>query len=416
MAFSLPNKSKPPADLFSARLESALAFLHLHWKNLTNYAPGDANTLIGLPNPYIVPATPRAEFTFQEQYYWDSYFTAIGYNGPDAPAMIEGMLENLTHLLDRFGMIPSANRMYFTSRSQPPLLTSYIFHVYDTQQKSIEWLHDYIVRAHNEYRDVWMSDHHPHWRSVGGLNRYYDINALHDLAEAESGWDMTTRFERKCLDYLPIDLNALLFRYETDFARASEIFNDQQSRNEWLEVAQRRKEWVDSVMWNTSKGMYFDYNYIKRSASGVWSLASYYPLWAGMASLEQAAAMVRNLSKFLQKGGLTATSRPVVDMSIFGSVKTQWAYPNGWAPLHFMVTEGLERYGYSKEASQIALLWLGTNLDWFERHGEFIEKYNVVSPGKEAKDGVYPGQAGFAWTNAIFVYYAHKYGGINYNL
>ena len=56
-----------------------------------------------------------------------------------------------------------------------------------------------------------------------GLSRYYDINMLHDLAEAESGWDMTTRFNRRCLDYLPVDLNSLLYKYETDFTKAAKL-------------------------------------------------------------------------------------------------------------------------------------------------------------------------------------------------
>ena len=62
------------------------------------------------------------------------------------------------------------------------------------------------------------------------LSRYYDINMLHDLAEAESGWDMTPRFNHKALNYLPVDLNALLYKYEVDFARAAKILGNRGRR------------------------------------------------------------------------------------------------------------------------------------------------------------------------------------------
>ncbi len=408
MPINLPLLSKQPA-IDADDVRKAVAYIKNHWGEMKHASPKDSATLIGVPHPYIVPATPSPEFSFTEQYYWDSFFTSVGYNGPEGLAMIEGMLENLMHLFKRFGMIPTANRMYFTSRSHPPLLTSYIFLVYERGNKSKTWLAKHMAIAQKEYAEVWMSEHHPHWRAIDGLNRYYDINALHDLAEAESGWDMTTRFERKCLDYLPVDLNALLYKYETDFARAAQIADDEDAQVDWLERSAIRHAKVDALMWNNTRKGYFDYNYVKHEQAGVWSLAAYFPLWAGMASEEQAECMAKNVPKFLKKGGLAATSRPLVDMSIFGSMKTQWAYPNGWAPLHYIATEGLERYGYHAEAEQIAHAWIYSNLVWFKNHGEFIEKYNVVNPNNPPREGVYPSQTGFGWTNSIFAFYAQKY-------
>ena len=95
--------------------------------------------------------------------------------------------------------------------------------------------------------------------------------------------------------------------------------------------------------------------------------------------------------------------------TLFGSAKTQWAHPNGWAPLHYIVIEGLTRYDYHNDAQRLAEKWLQTNLTWFHRHHEFLEKYNVVSPTKKPVEGVYPSQVGFGWTNSIFNYLAETY-------
>lgn len=401
---------KKQGTIDAPHIDQALEYIEDHWQVLTVSQPVDNGTIIGLPYPYVVPAADAtAAFTFQEQYYWDSYFTALGLVG-DHQELAEGMLENLLHIFKRFHFIPNASRMYFMSRSQPPLLTSFIRLIYESGHKDVAWLTERMAIAQEEYQKVWMSDKHPFWHRVHhGLSRYYDINVLHDLAEAESGWDMTTRFERKCLDFLPIDLNCLLYKYEKDFAWAAELAKNSQQADRWKAAARKRRHEIHKYMWHPRKNFFFDYNYNKGQQGDVWSLAGYYALWSGVATKDQAAQMVRQLSKFEHSGGLSTTSRPLVDMTIFGSLKAQWAFPNGWAPLHYLTIEGLKQYGYDQDAERIARKWITSNLYWFERQGVFFEKYNVVKPHKHSVEGLYPSQTGFGWTNAVFVYLCNQY-------
>ncbi len=403
---------RAPAEVDQVVLAKALKYIDTYWDELARHHNEDSGTLVGLPYPYVVPASdPKAEFGFEEQYYWDSYFTALGLHDKKHQILIEGMLENLIFMFRRFGLIPNASRMYFTGRSQPPVLTSFIFHVYETYHKDKAWLRQKIAVAKDEYEHVWMSKTHPKWHNVHkGLSRYYDINVLHDLAEAESGWDMTPRFERKCLDFLPVDLNALLYKYETDFERAAEILGDDEEARSWKRAAQKRRAAMNELMWGKIRGFYFDYNYQRQLLGDVWSLAGYYPMWAGMVTKEQAKGLVVNLRRFEKKGGLSTTMRPLIDTSVlFGSLKAQWANPNGWAPLHYFVVEGLKRYGYEAEARRIAVAWVKTNLEWFDKHGVFLEKYNVVNTKKKPVEGVYPSQTGFGWTNAMLLKFVEDF-------
>lgn len=403
--------SNKTGDIDDLNIQRALAYIEDHWAQLIISHPEDSGTIIGLPHPFVVPAADKkAKFTFEEQYYWDSYFTVLGLVGTKHQHIAEGMLENLLYLFKRFQFIPNASRMYYMSRSQPPLLTSFIRLIYETGNKDIQWLKERMDVAQAEYTQVWTSNKHPFWHDIyHGLSRYYDINMLHDLAEAESGWDMTTRFERKCLDYLPIDLNCLLYKYEADFAWAAGQRDDHKDVKNWQHKASKRKHTISKYMWHSRRGFFFDYNYNKERMGDVWSLAGFFALWAGVATDEQAAKMVNNIGKFEHSGGLATTLKPLLDMSIFGSLKTQWAYPNGWSPMHYIVITGLEKYGYHAHAESIARKWLSTNLYWFERHGEFQEKYNVVKPHKPPVEGVYPSQTGFGWTNSIFVTLCKEY-------
>lgn len=400
------NRPLAPQDV-----EQARQYIAGYWAKLERSHPKDDESLVGLPKPYLVPAYEEAHaFDFNEMYYWDTYFMTLGLRDEHHRELNLGMLENLAYMFERYGVIPNASRLYLMGRSQPPLLTTYIWDMYDTYQLDQKWLKRMIEVAEAEYAQVWMGTSKPHERQVyQGLSRYYDINYLHDLAETESGWDMTTRFGRKCLDYLPVDLNSLLYKYEMDFARYYKLVDDQRSVAKWDVAAKHRKKTMNKLMWSNLRGLYYDYNFAREKRGTVSSLASYYPLWAGMATKDQAKQLVKSLRKFEQRGGLTATDGQALGQLVPGAMPTQWAYPNGWAPLHYLVISGLERYGYHEDARRIAMKWMKTNLNWFGRHGVFLEKYNVVDPTKPPTKGAYPSPTGFGWTNSVFEYLCHEY-------
>ena len=402
---NLPRLNRRKTSTLSAEdVAEARTYINDYWVKLTRLHPKDDESLLGLPNKYLVPAYEEGhEFDFNELYYWDSYFMVQGMLDQDHKELVLGVLENLLYTYERFKVIPNASRTYLMGRSQPPFLSSFILDVYQAYGMDKKWLKRTIKLAEAEYHTVWMGRTKPNARLVyEGLSRYYDVNYLHDLAEAESGWDYTPRFNHKALNYLPVDLNSLLYKYERDFAYAERILENEEEAQKWDQAAQRRKVTMNKLMWSELRGLYYDYNFVKEHRGSVSSLAAFYPMWAGLVDEKQAARLVNSLKKFEQRGGLSTTDAMQVGDLVPGAMPAQWAYPNGWAPLHFIVIKGLQRYGYHEEARKIANRWLKTNLDWFNKHHVFLEKYNVVQPGKPPAKGVYPSQTGFGWTNAVF--------------
>lgn len=404
--FSSKNQDLTPDDVRIAR-----DYILGYWPKLERYNPKDEGSLIGVPKPYLVPSYAEGhEFDYNELYYWDSYFMIQGTLDEQHRELNMGILEDLFYLFKRFKIIPNGSQLYYVSRSQPPFLTTFIFDLYDAYKLDHKWLKEAINIAKQEYETVWMGTRKPNARLVyQGLSRYYDFNYLHDIAETESGWDMTPRFGRKALNYLPVDLNALLYKYETDFARAAQIFGNKEEAKQWKHKAAERKSKMNKLMWDQGRGLFYDYNYVKEKRGSISSLAAYYPMWAGMVDGRQAQEMVKALRRFEQKGGLATTDSVQLGQYVPGAMPTQWAYPNGWAPLHFLVVQGLQRYGYHEDARRIATKWLRANLQWFNDHGVFLEKYNVVSPEKPPEKGVYPSQVGFGWTNAVFERFCQEF-------
>lgn len=391
-------------NLSPTDVQAARDYIRDFWLKLERSHPVDDESLIGLPKPYLVPAFEEGHaFDFNELYYWDSYFMVQGMLDSEHEELVKGILEDLLALFKRFKVIPNASRTYLMGRSQPPFLTSFILDISTAYNPGKEWLTEAIGIAKQEYETVWRGTKKPNERLAHkGLSRYYDINYLHDLAEAESGWDMTPRFGRKALNYLPVDLNALLYKYETDFACVARELGNETEALQWDAAAEKRKDTMNTLMWDRLRGLYYDYNFVRGKRSSVSSLATYFPMWAGMVSDEQAATLVKALRRFENKGGLATTDVLPVGQFVMGSMPTQWAYPNGWAPLQYVTILGLERYGYHEDAKRIAMKWLKCNLQWYNEHGVFLEKYNVVSPDKPPVKGVYPSQTGFGWTNAVF--------------
>lgn len=385
-------------------LQPALTYVNSFWGRLVRHHPLDEGTRIGLPRPYMVPADGAM---FQEFYYWDCFFMGLGLVGTAYEPLIEDMLENMLFLFNRFGVIPNASRYYFLSRSQPPFLTAMAWLTYACKQRrgdadALALLERAMAVAAEEHETVWLGTAQPHHRQVhAGLSRYFDINYLNILASCESGWDHSNRCSDRWLDHLPVDLNAILYLREQDLARAARLLGHPAAAVRWETRAAERASVMQHLMWDAPQGFFFDYNWRTAERHPRPSLAGFYPLWAGLATHEQAAQMVQVwLPRFLKRGGLVTSLTP--------KKGRQWAYPNGWAPLQWIVVAGLERYGYHQAAHEVMQRWCNNCATIFQATGLFWEKYAVTRIGVEAEGGLYGELAGFGWSNAVFADFARR--------
>lgn len=406
------------------QVQALLEYINNYWPQIRRKQTQDDGTLLQLPHPYFLPSHRGM---FQEMYYWDSFFIALGLTGTEYEEYSVYMTRNLATLFKRFGIIPNGSRYYFTSRSQPPFFTKLMMLGYDflnsqrRDEEARQFLAEMTEVAEKEHRQVWMGTDKNNERLVFvpdqnspnvGLSRYFDINSLHDLASCESGWDHSTRCDDRWLEHIPVDLNSILYARELDIAKAKRILGDDEAAAEWETMAQERKKLINKYLWDDDRQFFFDYNYKTNQRNPHLSLAGFYPLWAGLVEPEQAEQLVRRwLPVFEHRGGLVT--------SLQERAERQWAFPNGWAPLQWIVVEGLENYGYSQEAMQIRHKWCQNCIDVYERGIEVTEngnretrhalweKYNVVNIGENAGEGCYGGTVpGFGWSNAIFKIFA----------
>jgi alpha,alpha-trehalase len=395
------------------------AYINDFWERVTRVNNNDQDTLIGLPYPYLIPASDPNNLMFQEMYYWDSYFMALGLVGTAHEQRIVDMAENMAYLIERFGFVPNGSRYYFTSRSQPPFFTRMVSLAHAVLQKKTPnltnaFLSRMLTEAIREHDDFWMNKQLPlAYRRVVTLdknrylNRYGDVNALHLLASCESGWDHSARCDGdlpgseagRWLDFLPVCLNSILYVVENDIADMSDMLGDSVQSQHWRNVANARAQTMQDLFWHEPSGFFYDYDWVSKKLNFHVSLAGFYPLWAGWATQSQAERIVREwLSQFMAVGGV------VTSLSTYGN--RQWALPNGWAPLQWIVASGLDRYGYRAEAHEIRRRWCAMCEFAFENDGTLLEKYNVMAPELAPSEGVYGTVMGFGWTNGVYVDFA----------
>ncbi len=414
-------------------------YIESGWKKLECSADDDRGSLLALPNKYIVPGG-----RFKEQFYWDSYFIMLGLAADNKWEMIEGMIENVAHMIDRFGFVPTANRTYFISRSQPPFFASMIELL--ATKKGDEFVIKYLPYLVSEY-EFWMKGS---YESIaigqiasnrvvmmpGGeiLNRYYDNKCtprpeaisgdnktaaeatwrnssdvyLNLRAAAESGWDFSSRWfddpanilTIQTIDIIPVDLNCLIYQMELAISKLYRLTNNLDLSKKFELLASKRVNALQHYCWDENEGFYSDYNFVKNKKTGRLTLAAVFPLYSKISTQQQADLVALRLERdFLKQGGLVTT---------LCESGHQWDKPNGWAPLEWIAIEGLHNYGHNELAEEIKNRWISTNVNGYNVNGILVEKYNVEDIDQPSTCGEYILQQGFGWTNGVFIALSNK--------
>ena len=400
-----------------------LEYIQSHWKNTIRFKPDDKDSLLGLPHPYTVPS--QNEPTMQIFFYWDTYFTNIGLIKHGFHNLAKNNADNLLYQVKKYGYVPNGNRTFFLNRSQTPYLSLIIKEIFENSP-DIQWLQSAFEIWKEEYA-FWMNER----LTPIGLNRHFhhssdnemvefweDVKkrlifkpknreeilkiSNHYIAEAETGWDFTPRFETRCGDFVPVDLNSLLLMSEINAVHFCETLKiDEQEL--WLQRAEQRKQLMNQYCWNQKQGMYYDYDFVNQHHSHVASLATFLPLWANVASTAQADSVLKNLSRFENDYGVSVCENS------HQTITYQWDYPNGWPPIFYITIAGLRKCGYLDQARRIAEKYLKICIRNFKETGDLWEKYNVMDGSIHVKNE-YKMPAMMGWTAGVFVYCADFLG------
>ncbi len=224
-----------------------------------------------------------------------------------------------------------------------------------------------------------------------------------DRSMRESGFDVSFRFGpfgAATHHYAPVGLNSLLYKTEKDLEQISRWLGRPTDAAKWKALADQRRQLITRYLWNPQQGLFFDCNVVANRMSTYRYATTFYPLWAGLATPEQARAVANNLKLFEHPGGVAMSTE---------DTGAQWDLPYGWGNIEMLVIDGLRKYGYNADADRVSYEFLSTVAENFRRDGNIREKYNVVTRSSEShvELGYEMNVVGFGWTNAAFLELLH---------
>lgn len=209
--------------------------------------------------------------------------------------LLKCMADNFAWLIETYGHIPNGNRTYYLSRSQPPVfaLMVELFEEDGARREALSgssedgarlldgrrrvadpasgvsargahagWLlaQSLLGRSDTPRDESWREDVETARHSGRPANEVY-----RDLrAGAASGWDYSSRWLRditrlasiRTTQFIPIDLNAFLFKLETTIANLSGLKGDRETEAAFRQKAQDRRAAVNRYLWDEGERLF----------------------------------------------------------------------------------------------------------------------------------------------------------------
>ncbi|XP_070149009.1 trehalase [Polyergus mexicanus] len=443
---TLPDWKENPAILKSIQdpqFREWARRLNNIWETLARKIKDDVminpqrHSLIYVNNTFIVPGG-----RFKEFYYWDSYWIIEGLLLCDMPVTVKGIIENFLSMVERFGFVPNGGRVYYLSRSQPPLLIPMVAKYYEftkdreflkqniailekefeywQKEKTVNVMKDgktyrmarYVTNSNGPRPESYKEDYQLAQQLPEGERRglYNDLKAA-----AESGWDFSYRW---CIridrnanlslinvstsDIIPVDLNAILQRNARSLARFHGILGNLEKVLRYTKIALDYQTAIDNVLWNEDKGIWLDYDTRNKQSRNAFYPSNLSPLYT--------MSYNRNKSTYYALKAISYLKKNQVDFYIGGTPTSvnytgeQWDFPNAWPPLQSFLVAGLYRTGVEEAmdlAKTLAGRWLRSNYIGYDEYGKMFEKYSAIHPGEGGGGGEYNVQEGFGWTNGV---------------
>lgn len=286
-------------------------------------------------------------YAYHEFYDWDLYFENLylSHFGQSAYCFT-----NLRMFLDRQqddGFISRTLRHPRTRQMFKPFLAQ-IAVLGSTQRNDYQWLRGRYYQRLGKYLDRWFkydSDGNglPVWNSAdhSGMDNQVSRAGKMDAFEVEG-----------------VDLACYLVRELRAMAVIAQQLGLDADRAAFEQRAGKLADTINAVMWDDRDGFYYDRNEKTGQTVRVKSVAGFIPLWAGVASPQQARRLVdehlHNPAEFWLAYPVACYARTEPDYyQGEGRGNCNWRGTT-WVPTNYMIMHGLVRYGYRDLARELA--------------------------------------------------------------
>ena len=334
---------------------------------------------------------------------WDAWQIASGnvlYNPEGAKSE---MLALFDYQADN-GMVPdfiNYNKKRNNWRdSKPPVASWGAMNVYKAtgDKKFLEEIFDKLYKFHN-----WWYNDRDH--NKNGICEYGSTDGSLIAAAWESGMDNGVRFDDTeilnngrddawSMNQESICLNSFLYIDKKVLAEMASILGKTDIAEKLNKDAEFIKEYVQKNMYDEETGFFYDVKIDSEEKVKVMGAEGWLPLWAGIATKEQAESVKQNMMNENHFNSHLPLGTLDISHPALRPTRGYWRGPVWFNQVYFGII-GLKNYGYEKEADYLTRKFMN-NAQGLMTDGPIHENYNPLT-------GEALNAPNFGWSSALIL-------------
>ena len=319
------------------------------------------------------------------------------------PEMAKDEMRTLFDYQADNGMVPdfiSYNKAHNNWRdSKPPVAAWGTMNVYreSGDKEFLAQMYGPLMKFHN-----WWFAERDHDRN--GICEYGSTDGTLIAACWESGMDNGVRFDGAqmlqngenawSMNQENICLNSFLYKEKLILAEMADILGKTDDAKQLREGAEVIRNFVQTKMYDEETGFFYDTRIGTGEFIKVMGAECWLPLWAGIATKEQAAAVKEKMMDPEKFNSTLPLGTLDISHPRLRPVRGYWRGPVWVDQVYFGIT-GLRNYGYDREADYLVEKFIN-NAQGLTIDGPIHENYNPLT-------GEALNSPNFGWSSAVII-------------
>ena len=242
--------------------------------------------------------------------------------------------------------------------TKAPLAAWAIWKIYE-KTKEANFIKEFYPKL-KLYHNWWYKERD---HDQDGLCEFGSTDGTVIAAKWESGMDNAVRFDDSkilkngekaySLDQESVDLNSFLYAEKNYLQKMAEVLKLSEEAKKWREESAALKVRIQNQFWDARTGWFYDTTIDGKTLIKAMGCEGYLPVWAEVATPEQVQQAKRNMMD-------TASLNTFVPLPTLAANHPKFKPNNGywrgpvWLDQSYFGINGLEKYGYAKEANELA--------------------------------------------------------------
>jgi putative isomerase len=321
---------------------------------------------------------------------WDSWKHAaavVNYN----PELAKNQMRALFDYQEPNGFIPDCiyrnnlleENNYRNTKS--PLAAWAIWEIY-AKTKDADFLKEFYPKL-KSYHNWWYKERD---HDQDGLCEFGSTDGTLVAGKWESGMDNAVRFDDSkilkngekaySLDQESVDLNSFLYAEKNYLNKMAQVLKLETEAKKWQQESLALKTRIQTQFWDASTAWFYDTSIDGKTLVKVMGCEGYLPIWAEVATAEQ----VKLMKESMLNPAIFNTFVPLPTLAAnHPKFKPEGGYWRGpiWLDQSYFGINGLEKYGYTVEANQLAHKLIHNPDGALEKGKAIRENYNPITGG-----------------------------------